>query len=289
MIDRYLLPDGATFPEGITEAPDGESFFVSASRDGAILRGRLDEPELRQWLPAGEDGRTAALGMATTEDLLLICGADTGTFYGYALSDRRLVARHRVPHSTSLLNDVCVNDGYAYVTDSLRPVIWRFPLSDGLGTAEEWLDLTTLGAAPDALHYLNGIVATAGGTLLLVAAQGTGVLWRVDIAARTAGPVELPGIIVNGDGMVFVDDVLYVCDNTDEPDGGVRYWLTGLRLSADAWKAELAGRWEYPASDTPTTIAYLGGRLLLVNSQFGADRLGTAKPPFTVGVIPPPV
>lgn len=40
--------------------------------------------------------------------------------------------------------------------------------------------------------------------------------------------------------------------------------------------------------DTPTTLAYLDGRLYLVNSQFGARRRGAAAPPFTVSALPPP-
>lgn len=78
------------------------------------------------------------------------------------------------------------------------------------------------------------------------------------------------------------------CDNTDEPDGSVRFWLTALRLSADARAATLAGRWERALTDTPTTLAWLGGRLYVVNSQFFARRAGTAAPPFTVSALPPP-
>jgi hypothetical protein len=157
------------------------------------------------------------------------------------------------------------------------PVRLRHP-ERRAGEPEEWLDLTEHGAAAGELHYLNGIVAAHDRATLLVAAQGTGVLWRADVGARAASPVDLGGERVNGDGLAFAGGLLYACDNTDEPDGSVRYWLTALRLSADARAATLAGRWERQLADTPTTLAYLDGRLYQVNSQFGARRGAAALP-----------
>jgi Cu-Zn family superoxide dismutase len=289
MISEYVLPGDAVFPEGITEDPDGVTFYVSSEHDGTIFRGRADTPELEPWLPGGAGGRTQALGMAVDgAGRLLVCGGSTGHLFAYGTPAGDLVAKRAVPSAPALLNDVCVTGGHAYVTDSQRPVIWRFPAAGEVGEPEEWLDLTRFGAVPEEVHYLNGIVAAHDGATLLVTAQGTGVLWRADVAARTASPVDLGGERVNGDGLVFAGDLLYACDNTDEPDGSVRYWLTALRLSADARAATLAGRWERKLADTPTTAAYLGGRLYLVNSQFGARRRGTAAPPFTVSALPPP-
>jgi Cu-Zn family superoxide dismutase len=167
-------------------------------------------------------------------------------------------------------------------------VVWRLALADTVGAPEEWLDFTAFGAAPDVLHYLNGIVPTPSGETLIVAAQGTGVLWRIDLATATPAPIDLD-VRVNGDVLVFVGDVLYICDNTDEPDGSARYWLTAIGLSADAGRGELLGRWERPTADTPTTVGYLDGRLYLVNSQFAGRAGGTARAPFTVEALPPPL
>lgn len=289
MISQYVVPGDAVFPEGITEDPDGVTFYVSSEHDGTIFRGRTGTAELERWLPGGADGRTTALGMAVDgAGRLLVCGGSTGQLHAYGTRTGELVARRTVPSAPALLNDVCVTGGYAYVTDSQRPVVWRLATAGELGEPEEWLDLTRYGAEPGQLHYLNGIVPACDGSLLLAAAQGTGALWRLDVAARTASLVDLGGELVNGDGLVFAGDLLYACDNTDEPDGSVRYWLTALRLSAGARAATLAGRWERRAADTPTTLAFLGGRLYAVNSQFGARRAGTAGPPFTVSALAPP-
>jgi Cu-Zn family superoxide dismutase len=301
VINEYILPGEQVFPEGITEDPDGVTFYVSSARDGTVFRGRTDRDQVDVWLPGGADGRTEALGMAVDHaGRLLVCGGSTGHLFAVDRASGALAARYPVPSSATLLNDVCVLDGCAYVTDSVRPVVWRLPLdgepgdpgdpsrTGGPGQPAVWVDLTGFGARPDVEHYLNGIASTGTGGPLVVAAQGAGVLWRVDVTSAEAVPIDLGGVTVNGDGMVVVGDLLYVCDNSDEPDGSVRFWLTALRLTADARRGELVGRWERPYADTPTTAAYLGGRLYLVNSQFAAARDGTAKAPFTVSALAPP-
>ncbi|GIG65861.1 SMP-30/gluconolactonase/LRE family protein [Phytomonospora endophytica] len=285
---RYVVHGDKVFPEGITEDPDGRGFYVSGSADGTIYRGERGVPDTEVWQEAGSDGRDCALGMAADPyGRLLVCGGKDGVLYAYDLATGALVARRAVGTEPTLLNDVCVLGDHAYVTDSLRPVVWRFGLgADGVGEAEELVGLTSHDPG-DA--YLNGIVPTPDGDGLLVAAQGTGELWRVEVATRTASRVDLGGVPVNGDGMVWVGDVLYVCDNTDEPDGSVRYWLTALRLDG-THRAVLAGRWEQRPEDTPTTVAHVGGRLLLVHSQFAMRRLGRpVEPPFTVGELDPPL
>jgi outer membrane protein assembly factor BamB len=289
VITEYVLPGETVFPEGITEDPDGSGFYVSSSRHGTIFRGRTDAAQAQMWLPGGVDGRDQALGMTVdNRGRLFVCGGSTGRFFAYDTVSGESLGSRTVPGEPHLLNDVCIAGDYAYVTDSERPVVWRFDITDGLGEPEEWLDITQFGAHKDALHYLNGILAAGRGDVLIAAAQGTGVLWRLDVASASAVPVDLDGELVNGDGMVFAGDLLYVCDNSDDPDGTVHMWLTALRLADDARSAEVAGRWERPLHDTPTTCAYLDGRLYLVNSQFAAERSGAAAPPFTVTALPPP-
>ena len=282
MIIEYTMPGEDIFPEGITEDPDGNTFYVSSSRQGTIFRGRVDDGALAVWQPGGVDGRTTALGLAVDgHGRLLVCGSETGYLFCYDTASGALVDRVRVPVGESLLNDVCVAGGYAYVTDSKRPVLWRVRLGERVGEPDEWIDLGEAELTP----YLNGIVELHDGATLLVAAQGTEVLWRVDVASKAAEKVDLGGLRLAADGMVVVDGLLYTCDNVEEADGTVRYFLSALRLTADARAGELVGRWERPMTDSPTTVAHLGGRFYVVNSQFSAVRLGTATAPFTVSAL----
>jgi sugar lactone lactonase YvrE len=63
VITEYTMPGEDVFPEGITEGPDGVTFYVSSSRHGTIFRGHIDAGELEVWQPARVDSRTNALGM----------------------------------------------------------------------------------------------------------------------------------------------------------------------------------------------------------------------------------
>jgi len=276
VIETYVMPGEGVHPEGIAEDPDGFTFYVSSAKQGTIFRGRLGEQALEVWQPPGADGRDHALGMTVDpHGRLLVCGYVTGYLWAYDTVTGDLVARRKVPADKTLLNDVCVAGDHAYLTDSTRPVLWRCALTE-VGELEEWIDLGETGS------YLNGIVSLDGGSALLVAAQGTGVLWHIDIATREATRLETR---VAADGMVVVGDRLYTCDNVDLPDDDVAFYVSEFALADDSRHISLVRRWPLSKDDTPTTLVYLGGRLLVVNSQFVPGREGRAKSPFTVGTI----
>lgn len=304
MIESYVLPGDAVFPEGITEGGDGRTFYVGSSSDGTIFAGRIDRASIDIWREPDADGPSSALGMAADEHgRLVVCGGEAGRLFAYDTETRSLIRSWTA--QGSLLNDIAIVDDIAYVTDSHRPVIWRLDLSKLAAPAsndaaagiqatelEEWLVLDPdekpyPELPPDVLpSYLNGIVARDG--LLLVVAQGTGVLWRIDTATGEVSRVDLGGQLLQGDGMVFAGDILYVLDNDDEPDGGATFYLTALTLSDDLRSGKVISRVQQSPDATPTTAAFLDGRLYLVNSQFGARRAGRAKPPFTVSTYVPP-
>lgn len=279
VIETYVLPGEGVHPEGITEDPDGFTFYVSSAKQGTVFRGRLGEPSLEVWLPPGADGRDHALGMTVDpHGRLLVCGYTTGYLWAYDTVSGDLVARRKVPVDNSLLNDVCVAGDHIYVTDSSRSVLWRYALKD-IGEPEEWIDLGVPGA------YLNGIVALHDGATLLVADQGaTESLWRIDIQTRDVARLDAR---VAADGMVVVGDKLYTCDNVEHPDGDVSFYVSEFEVDDAVRRISLVRRWPASKDDTPTTLAYLGGRLLVVNSQFIPGRQGRARTPFTVGTIQP--
>jgi len=282
MIGTYVLPGGGDFPEGITEDPDGTTFYVGSAGHGTIFRGRLGDQQLEIWQEAGRDGRTSVLGMTVDpHGRLLVCGNETGHLYAYDTTSGDLVAQRKVPAAESLLNDICVAGAYAYVTDSVADVLWRVPIGNDIGEPELWIQFDD----PAPQLYLNGIVAMPDHATLLVAAQGAEDLRRVDIASRTVETLDLPMAI---DGMVLVGDLLYTCDNIGTSQADIEMFVSEVRVSADARQVTLERRWPRSRADSPTTIAYLGGRLLIVNSQFNGRHFGTWQPPFTVSAFPIP-
>lgn len=259
-------------PEGIVTGPGKDHFFSGSAADGTVFRCALDQEVAEIWLPAGGDGRDMALGMAVHDGArLVVCGGRNGGLFVYDLATRALVRKESVD---GFLNDVCVVGDMAYVTDSSRPVLWRCDLSaDGPMT-----EVSLAEAGPDA--YLNGIVAVEHG--LLVAAQGTETLWRVDSEGMS--------IVAEGwgaDGLLVDGDVLYGMCNVGETHEDAVFFLGALRLSDGGRKAEDLGRFIDERFDTPTTLDADGSRLLIVNAQFG--RRADARPPFQVIVMDKPI
>lgn len=273
-ISEYLLPGDWVRPEGIAVGPD-RHFFAGSSADGTIYRCRLDEPTAQSWQPPRADGRTAALGLAVYDSSqLVVCGGETGHLFVYDLATSELISRRTVE---GFLNDVCVVGDEAYATDSSQPIVWRLDLSSD--AAPIAIDLPDAG--PDA--YLNGIVTAPCDTALLVAAQGTEVLWRLDL---TDGSAQAIAHDFAADGLLVLGDVLVgVCNEGDSMDTA-EFFLAALKLADDARTAVPLGRFTDPRFDTPTTLDTDGERLLVVNAQFA--RGSAAGPPFQVIAVPLP-
>ncbi|MDA8323925.1 MAG: hypothetical protein M0030_29525 [Actinomycetota bacterium] len=273
---RYVLPGQQVFPEGITEGP-GSTFYVGSLGDGTIFRGDTATGAVQVFLGPDGDGRRSVAGLdVDSHGRLIACDFDGGQVFGYDLASRQVAARRALP-AGSMPNDVVVVGDTAYVTDSGSPVIWRLPAGpDGIGEPELAIDLSRFGAGDAA--YLNGIVAHPGEPLLLAAAQGEGVLWRIDLADDAASPVDLAGYEFAADGMLADGDVLYGVTNRGETVEDAVFMISAARLAPDWRSGVILGELTEQAWDFPTTIAKVGGELLVVSSQLG--RKGTATQPI---------
>jgi Cu-Zn family superoxide dismutase len=270
--DEYVLPGDRVLPEGIVVGPD-RLFYAGSSVDGTVFRGHLDRPTTEAWLAPGLDGRISALGMAIRDGRLVICGGRAGRLFVYDLSSGELLDSKAVD---GFLNDVCFLGDACYVTDSARPVLWRYEFGG---------DLTEVGmpaATEDA--YLNGITATPGGEALLVAAQGTETLWRLE---PDSGKAELVAEDYCADGLLLIGDTLYGACNRGETMEDAVFFLAGLRLEEDGRRTTPLGTYVEDRFSTPTTLDTDGERLLIVNSQFA--KRDSAAPPFQVIAVPVPL
>ncbi|GGS95197.1 hypothetical protein GCM10010156_61800 [Planobispora rosea] len=287
IISAYTLPGERVLPEGIAYS-SAHGFYAGSIADGTIFRGSLDDELAQVWQPPGKDARTCVLGMAVHRDQWLVaCGGETGHLFVYDMADSALVARRTVPAAKTLLNDVWTVGGAAFVTDSARPVLWRLPLGatpQAIGEPEVFADLSSAGANA----FLNGITATADGTALLVAAQGTGTLWRVETASGAVEQVHLPeGCGFCADGLLLLGDRLLLGVVNETREGTIVFSLAAVALDAAARKAVPVGKWDDPRFDTPTTIALARRRLLVVNSQL--TRAEPAAPFHVISMDLPPL
>ena len=282
--ERYMLPGEEVFPEGVAYQSDTGDFYVSSTTDGTIFRGNVEggSKEAEEFLEAGSDGRKTAIGMDVDEERrLFIAGGDTGEIFVYNVGSGALVRRLETPKAeATFLNDVVVTPkGDGYVTDSMRPILFKVPVTaEGVGKAEPWLNFEGTPLQYEEGFNLNGIDATQDGRYLIVVQSNTGELFRIDTDSKEVTEIEIGReTLTNGDGLLLDGRTVYVVRNEQE-------LIVPVELTDDYTSGEVGESFTDPSLAYPTTIDKHDGRLLVVNSQF--DRQGREpKLPFAVSDI----
>ena len=281
----FPIPGDTVFPEGI--ARSGKTFFVSSTTDGTIFKGntRSNDP-LVPFAAGGADGRTTATGMTVNRGRLFVSGAATGkAFVLDASTGATLKVLDTAPGgSPTFINDVTVADGYAYFTDSQRPIIFRASTSgDTVGDMEAWLNLDGTPFAYQAGFNANGIVSYDDGRLLVVVQSNTGKLFRINTRSRSVTQIDTgAATFPNGDGLVAHGSRLYVVQNALNQ-------ITEVKLRNGKRKGRVGDVLKSDLFAFPTTAARDGSRLLVVNSQFDKRGPGlTPVLPFTVAKVKKP-
>lgn len=289
-----LAPDSAgpaadaVFPEGIA-TDRHQHFYVGSTTDGTIYRGDLRGRTATPFLAGGADGRTSAIGMKVSRGLLYVAGGATGKVFVYTISTKTLVGSFAVPAGgPTFLNDIAfAPDGSAYVTDSLRPALYRIGpdgyATSGVTTLQVFRDFTGTVLEYQAGFNVNGIVVTRNNRWIVLTQSNTGQLFRVAVDGGRVSAIDLGGATVSGDGLVLRGRILYAI----ERQGDIGYVVT-LRLSGHLTRGRVLSRTTDATFDDPTTAAIVRGRLLVVNSQFGAQATGQTPDPFTVSSIKVP-
>ncbi|SCZ16511.1 hypothetical protein SAMN02745898_11788 [Streptomyces sp. 136MFCol5.1] len=269
-------------PEGIAIDRDG-TMYVSSDGTGALYRGTVRDPRLRPFRADGVEDRTSTLGVHTDARgrVFSVGGAEL------TVHDRRgrLLATRTAqsgPLGASDLNDLVITEDAVYVTDWANPVVHRAEIHGGeLGPLEPWLDVrSAFPQFPAQFWLLNGIVADRSGRTLLVASNGTEAVWRVDVATRQVGQLDLDGASFGADGMLLRGRTLYAVLNYGAPSG-----VYVATLDEELRTGVVTHRITGAPFDLPTTLARHNCRLYVVNSQNDAP---PGEPPYTVSAIDDP-
>ncbi|WP_084505381.1 SMP-30/gluconolactonase/LRE family protein [Nocardia harenae] len=245
----YTLPGDRVYPEGIAADPRTGDTYVGSYGTGAIYRAAPDATEAEVFLPAG----------VTV----------------YDIASRRPLVRFTVPGSgPRFVNDLAITpDGTAYLTDSVRGVVYRVTPEQlaAAGPAELTVgfDLSAqLAPRPADAMNLNGIATE--GRYLLVVDMVPGELYRIALDSGEIRRVALRGgDVTNGDGLELRDGTLWVVHNTANT---ISRWTIG----DDGASATKSGQVTDAALHIPTTMVRVGDRTLVVASQF--DRGGPMGP-----------
>ncbi|MFJ3878697.1 SMP-30/gluconolactonase/LRE family protein [Streptomyces sp. NPDC090077] len=273
----FTLPGSKVYPEGIASDPRTGTVYVGSYADGTVYRARPGARTAEVFLPSGTDGRRTANGLHVDARGRLWVTDSTA---GVSVYDTRTGARlarfdtdAAVPH---FVNDLVVTpDGTAYLTDSVRAVIYRVTpgqLRAGSGPLTVAYDLSGhVTPPPPGKLTLNGITADRDGRYLLTVDMTAGELHRVDLRTGALSRVALTG----GD-LKAADGLQLSPSGTLRAAHNVTNTLTRWQLTEDGTRARLTRTLTDPSLQIPTTLAHVPGRTLVVRSQF--DKMGLLGP-----------
>ncbi len=267
-----LTPSDNGNPEGVAWDPATQTFFTGTTGNGTLYRGSLDDPTVEVWIPGAPGG--AAIGMKVDRGLLYVAGGPTGRITVYDIASASVVAAFETG-SGGFLNDLVVTPNGVFVTDSLRPILWRV-------TAEQ---VAAGGGTPEVIPVspeipfgggfaLNGVVAFGDGSELIVVHSALGTLYRITFSGSGRTITQVASPTLNGDGLLLDrGQLVVVLGSTQE--------LAFLKLNGDRTAAELVETRTDPTFQRPSTVARAHDRYLVVNADFT-----TNTPPFTLSGLP---
>jgi hypothetical protein len=277
--DRPIVLPGATGTEGVARF-NGQTFFAGDLLTGDIYRGTINKGTAAKFIDA-PDGRFAAGMKADTADgFLFVAGGPTGAGYVYDTRTGSPVSTYQfqTPPTPTFINDVALSKDGAWFTDSSQALLYFVPVIDGVPSST-FTTLTLSGPAADLSGGFNnnGIQAVRGGTKLIVAHSGNGVLNLVDAAtgaSTTIAGVSVPnvdGILMKGSHEVFA---------VQNADNLISAWKLGSNLLTGTMQKTITS----PLFEFPTTVARFGSRLAVANAKFDTGFPPTATE-FEVNIV----
>jgi sugar lactone lactonase YvrE len=258
------LPSTAGFPESITTAPTGKTYYVSSFTTGAVYKGTVGAAA-HLFLAAGADGRTSATGVKLDQHgrLYVLTGSGSHLQVFNARSGRLEVNLGAGVQPGQNLNDLAITpNGDVYITDFTTPRIYRVNASmiaRGRGKISAWLTPGTSTIPNLTTGNLNGIALTGDDKYLIVGQTGNGALYRIGLSNRSIQPINVHGADLTGsDGILLVGYTLYVVRHSNA--------VAVLRLNTGYTSGRLNRTLTAPSVDLPTSIAPAGKRLLISNA-----------------------
>ena len=277
--DRAIVLPQATGTEGVARL-DGQTFFAGDLLTGDVYRGSINKGRAAKFIDAPAGRFATGMKADASDRLLFVAGGPTGAGYVYDTRTGAPVSSYQfqTPPTPTFINDVALTRRGAWFTDSSQALLYFVPVVHGVpSSAFTTLSLSGPAADLSGAFNSNGIQAVRGGTELIVAHSGNGVLNLVD--AATGASTTIAGISVpNVDGILMKGShELVAVQNSDN-------LLSVWKLSADLRSGRMQKIITSPLFETPTTVARFGSRLAVANAKFDTGFPPTASQ-FEVVVV----
>jgi hypothetical protein len=277
--DEAIVLPGATGTEGVATL-NGQTFFAGDLLTGDIFRGTVNQGTAAKFIDAPPGRFAAGMKADTSDRLLFVAGGPTGAGYVYDTITGEPVTSYQfqTPPTPTFINDVALTRDGAWFTDSNQALLYFVPVVDGLPSSS-FTTRALSGPAADLSGAFNnnGIEAVRGGSMLVVAHSGNGVLNLVD--AATGASATIAGVsVANVDGILMKGShEVFAAQNADNL---ISVW----KLSSDYGSGTMEKTITSPLFEFPTTIAPFGSRLAVANAKFDTGFPPTAAQ-FEVNVV----
>ncbi len=221
-----VLPDGATLPEGLAVAPNGDVYVATFDGSKKIVVFNQNGRLLRTLtVSAASSGGFLGLGFHPQTGAFLVIDFGAGTVLNvdpHTGASSVFMTSPNGPAPNSGLNALTFDSlGNVYVSDSFGGIVWR--TGPNGGTVTKWVDDALLRTDGDPPFGANGLGFNKAQSILFVANTGNDSIVPIPVTSGgNSGPAAgTPAIFTNSingaDGLILDDqDNLWVCANQSD-------------------------------------------------------------------------
>jgi sugar lactone lactonase YvrE len=215
-----VLPDGATLPEGLVVASNGDVYVATFDGSKKICVFNSEGKLLRTLTVNASSGFLLGLGFHPQTDAFLVIDFGAGTVLNvdkHTGASSVFMTSPNGPQPGSGLNAMTFDSlGNVYVSDSFGGIIWRTGPSGGAVT--QWVLNPLLKTTGDPPFGANGLGFNKAQSILFVANTGNDTIVQIPVSGGAAGTPAIFTNSINGaDGLVIDDhDNLWVAANQSD-------------------------------------------------------------------------